>query len=94
MDIIPSGQTLGARVEDIDLADPLTDADFRTLLRALGRHGVLCFPNQTLDTAHFAAFGRRFGELEVNVANLFHEPDHPRGHDPVEHEAPTASRLG
>ncbi len=48
MNIIPSGQTLGARVEAIDLAEPLSDSDFRTLLRALGRHGVLCFPNQTL----------------------------------------------
>ena len=55
----------------------LADGDFRTLLRALGRHGVLCFPNQTFDTPAFAAFARRFGDLEVNVANLFHEPDFP-----------------
>jgi taurine dioxygenase len=77
VDIIPSGQTLGARVEDIDLADPLSAAGFRTLLLALGRHGVLCFPNQTFDTPEFATFARRFGDLEVNVANLFHEPDFP-----------------
>jgi taurine dioxygenase len=77
MNIIPSGQTLGARVEDIDLAHPLSDGEFRTLLRALGQHGVLCFPNQTFDTPAFAAFARRFGDLEVNVANLFHEPDFP-----------------
>jgi taurine dioxygenase len=77
MHIMPSGQTLGARVEDIDLAEPLSDADRRTLLRALGAHGVLCFPNQTFGTAQFAAFARRFGELEINVANLFHEPDFP-----------------
>jgi len=24
-----------------------------------------------------AAFGKRFGDLEVNVANLFHAPGHP-----------------
>jgi taurine dioxygenase len=77
MKIMPSGQTLGARVEDIDLAEPLSDADRRTLLRALGAHGVLCFPNQTFGTAQFAAFARRFGELEINVANLFHEADFP-----------------
>jgi taurine dioxygenase len=75
LDIIPGGQTLGARVENIDLANPLTDAHVRTLLRALGRHGVLCFPHQTFDTPAFAAFARRFGDLEVNVANQFHEPD-------------------
>jgi taurine dioxygenase len=77
MDIIPSGQTLGARVEKIDLAEPLSDIDFRDLLRALGRYGVLCFPQQTFDTTAFATFARQFGELEVNVANRFHEPDFP-----------------
>lgn len=77
MDIIPSGQTLGARIENIDLANPLSDADFRRILRALGQHGVLCFPGQTFATSEFAAFARRFGDLEVNVANLFHEPDFP-----------------
>jgi taurine dioxygenase len=77
VDIIPSGQTLGARVENIDLADPLSDNDFRTLLRALGRHGVLCFPRQNFDTPALAAFARRFGDLEVNVANQYYEPDFP-----------------
>ncbi len=77
MEIIPSGQTLGARVENIDLAEKLSDQDFRTLLRALGQHGVLCFPNQTFDTPALAAFARRFGDLEVNVANLYYEPEFP-----------------
>ena len=77
MDIIPGGQTLGARIEPIDLSHPLSDADRRTILRALGQHGVLCFPNQTFATPAFAAFARRFGDLEVNVANLFHEPGFP-----------------
>jgi taurine dioxygenase len=77
MEIIPSGQTLGARIEQIDLGDTLSDSDFRSLLRALGRRGVLCFPNQSLDTPALAAFARRFGDLEINVANLFHEPDFP-----------------
>ncbi len=74
MQIIPSGQILGANIEGTDLAEPLSDAEFRTLLRALGQHGVLCFPAQRLSVAEFAGFGRRFGELEVNVANIFHEP--------------------
>jgi taurine dioxygenase len=77
MQIIPSGQTLGARIEGLELGNPLSDPDFRTILRALGQHGVLCFPNQTFGVGPFAAFGRRFGELEINVANLFHEPGFP-----------------
>jgi len=30
-----------------------------------------------MDVGAFASFGRRFGELEINVANQFHEPDFP-----------------
>ncbi len=77
MDIIPSGQTLGARVEGIDLANPLPDSDFQNVLRALGQHGVLCFPKQTFETPAFRAFASRFGDLEVNVANLYFEPGFP-----------------
>ncbi|WP_043339201.1 TauD/TfdA dioxygenase family protein [Belnapia moabensis] len=77
MRITPNNAALGARVEDIDLARPLSAEDYRTLLRALGRHGVLCFPGQDLDAPQLSAFGSRFGTLEVNVANLFHAPDHP-----------------
>jgi taurine dioxygenase len=77
MQVIPSGQILGANVKGTDLAERLSDADVRTILRALGQYGVLCFPAQALSVAQFAAFGRRFGELEVNVANTFHEAGFP-----------------
>jgi taurine dioxygenase len=77
MRITPSGQTLGARVEGIDLQQPLSKDDVRTILRALGQHGVLCFPGQKPDVDAFAAFGKNFGGLEINVANMFHEPNHP-----------------
>src|SRR3954463_15808058 len=75
MKITASGETLGARVEDIDLGEPLARDDYCAILRALGQYGVLCFRNQTFDVPQLAAFARRFGDLEVNVANLFHEPD-------------------
>src|SRR5580698_10226687 len=77
MQITPSGQTLGARIEGIVLGAPLSDATLRSILRALGQHGVLCFPHQTFDVPAFAAFGRRFGNLEINVANLFYAPEFP-----------------
>ena len=77
MKITPSGKALGASIEGIDLARPVSDGDFKQLLRALGEHGVLCFPRQRLETADFARFGRMFGELEINVANQFHEPGFP-----------------
>jgi taurine dioxygenase len=77
MKIRPGGGALGARIEDIDLARPISEDHFRSILRALGAHGVLCFPGQQIDTQHLAVFGRMFGELEINVANAFHEPGFP-----------------
>jgi taurine dioxygenase len=77
MDINSSGKALGASIEGMDLAQPIPDSDFKQILRALGEHGVLCFPKQRLETEQFARFGRRFGELEINVANQFHEPGFP-----------------
>jgi taurine dioxygenase len=72
-----SGKPLGARIEGIDLNQPVSDDDFKRILRALGEHGVLCFPEQQLETPALVRFGRMFGELEINVANQFHEPDFP-----------------
>ncbi len=77
MKITPGGGALGARVEDVDLARSISGGDFRRILRALGDYGVLCFPRQRIETQHLVAFGRLFGELEINVANQFHEPGFP-----------------
>jgi taurine dioxygenase len=77
MRITPNNAGLGARVEGIDLTQPLSPPDYRTVLRALGQYGVLCFPGQDMAAPHLADFGRRFGELEVNVANLFYAPGLP-----------------
>ncbi len=77
MDVAPNNAGLGARVTGIDLAQPLDDAARRDVLRALGQYGVLCFPGQELDAPAVSAFGARFGQLEVNVANMFHAPGHP-----------------
>jgi taurine dioxygenase len=77
MDIVASGATLGASIEGIDLARPLSQEDYRAIEQALGRYGVVCFPRQTLDAADLKRFAQTFGTLEVNVANLYHEPDMP-----------------
>ncbi len=77
MKITASGKALGAIIEGIDLAQQLSESEFKQILRALGAHGVLCFPKQRLATEHFVRFGRMFGELEINVANQFHEPGFP-----------------
>jgi taurine dioxygenase len=77
MKFVESGQSLGARVEDLDLSRPLSDATFRQLEQALGKYGVLSYPKQTLTSLQLKHFSERFGRLEVNVANLYQEPGLP-----------------
>ena len=77
MQFIPSGKSLGARVEGIDLAQPLPNESFQQLEQALGKYGVLSFPRQTLSSLQLKSFAERFGRLEVNVANAYQEPGLP-----------------
>jgi len=75
--IAPSGQSLGATVEGLDLARALADEDFDVVLGALGKFGVLRFPRQQLTARQLADFSARFGTLEVNVADAYQEPGIP-----------------
>jgi alpha-ketoglutarate-dependent taurine dioxygenase len=77
LEIEPSGEILGATVKGADLSRPLSDGDFDTVLRALGRYGVLRFPEQSLTPAAQKAFAARFGSLEINVAGMFQDAEHP-----------------
>jgi taurine dioxygenase len=77
LEILPSGKVLGATVEGADLSQPLSNNDFDFLLRALGRYGVLRFPEQSLTPAAQKAFAARFGSLETNVAGMFQDAEHP-----------------
>lgn len=69
---------LGARVEDIDVSKPLSPLDMGLILRALARHAVLCFPQQTLEPAEQLAFSSRFGTCqEAGSAAQFAVPGYP-----------------
>jgi taurine dioxygenase len=78
MELIPSGKILGATVAGLDLAQPLSDADFAAVRSALGAHGVLRFPQQQLTPRQLVDFSARLGQLEINVANAFQEPGLPQ----------------
>jgi alpha-ketoglutarate-dependent taurine dioxygenase len=75
--IQPTGEVLGATVKGADLSRPLPEEDFGTVLRALGRYGVLRFPAQALTPAAQKAFASRFGSLEINVAGMGQDAEHP-----------------
>jgi len=77
MKITPNSGTLGARVEGVDLAQPLDRADFASILQALGAHGVLHFPKQQLDALSLKAFSERFGSLQGSPTGTYCEPGVP-----------------
>ena len=77
MQIIPGAGILGARIEGLDLSQPLSDDTLNQLIQALGRYGVLKYPKQALTAQQLKTFSARFGELEVNVANAYQEPGLP-----------------
>ena len=76
--VTASGETLGATIEGLDLAQPLAGDAFDLVLRALGEYGVVRFPRQQLSSRQLADFSARFGELEINVANVFQQPGLPQ----------------
>src|SRR2546430_9624979 len=49
---------------------------FRSL-NALAEHGVLRYPSQELSALQLRDFSARWGELEINVANMYQEPGVP-----------------
>jgi taurine dioxygenase len=62
--IEPTGAVLGATAHGIDLAQPLAELEFGQILLALGRHGVLRFPDQHLGLGDLKRFSERFGEIQ------------------------------
>jgi taurine dioxygenase len=62
--IEPTGAVLGATVRSIDLAQPLSEREMSIILLALGRHGVLRFPDQHLGLGDLKRFSEQFGEIQ------------------------------
>ena len=63
--IRPVTPALGAEIEGISLADPLSDDTRDQILTALDRHLVLFFRDQHITAEQQLAFSTRFGEVSV-----------------------------
>jgi taurine dioxygenase len=74
--VVSSGETLGATVEGLDLAK-LSNISIETIVQILGRYGVVRFARQTLSASELKKFSACLGELEINVIGAFQEPGHP-----------------
>ena len=77
MRIEPKAASLGATIHAIDLSMPLSPDNYKAIEQALGRYGVVSFPNQQLTAKQLRDFSAHFGTLEINVANLFHDEQYP-----------------
>src|SRR2546427_4634284 len=77
MKVTSSTETLGATIEGLDIAKPLSREEFEAGLRARGDRGVLRLPCERLTGRQLADFSARFGKLEINVANAYQEPGIP-----------------
>src|SRR5690606_11028302 len=71
------GTGLGASIHDIDLSKPLSQVNYKAIEQALGRYGVISFPGQTLTSRQLRDYAENFGQLEINVANMYHDADYP-----------------
>jgi len=78
MKVIPSGDSLGATLDGLDLGRPLDPEQLNAVLQALGRYGVLRFPRQQLTGRHLRDFSAQLGDLEINVGSAgYQEPGVP-----------------
>lgn len=78
VEVEPSGAVLGATIHGADLSRRLGDDDFGVILHALGHHGVLRFPNQTLEPGDVSRFSALFGEIQGNpIGRMDTKRDHP-----------------
>jgi alpha-ketoglutarate-dependent taurine dioxygenase len=77
MKLTPTGQTLGATIDELDLSRKLDEKEIEWVMTALGQFGVLRFPRQKLSAAELKRFSAQLGDLEINVANAFQEPGIP-----------------
>ncbi len=73
IDVVPCAGGLGAEIAGVDLAAPLSGADFSVIHGAWVEHGVLVFRGQRLDDPALVGFSRRFGDLDSSPASELQE---------------------
>ncbi|MDE0941699.1 MAG: TauD/TfdA family dioxygenase [Alphaproteobacteria bacterium] len=64
----PLTAAIGAEIDGVNLAEPLSDATFDALHDALMTHQVIFFRDQDMTLEQHKDFGRRFGDLHVHPA--------------------------
>ncbi len=65
----PITENFAAEIGDVDLAKPLSDADWAIIEAAYVSHSVLVFPDQQLSHGEHAAFAKRFGPIDMSMVS-------------------------
>jgi taurine dioxygenase len=74
----PLSHALGAEIAGVDLARPLSNAEFDQIHRTFLDKGILLFRDQEITREQHIAFSRRFGELDDHESlPRDRHPDHP-----------------
>jgi taurine dioxygenase len=73
----PLSPLFGVETSDVDLSQPLSDADFKQLEQAFYANQLLALRAQDISAAQFLAFARRLGPPQPHVIDQFHHPDDP-----------------
>lgn len=66
MEITPLHPLIGAEIRGVDLGQPLSEEAYRAIHAAWMQHILLVFPDQPITDRQHAAFGERFGALEIH----------------------------
>ena len=66
INVAPVTPRIGAEVDGLTLANPLSNRQVEELHQALAEHQVLFFRDQPLDVESHKALGRYFGELHIH----------------------------
>src|ERR1700737_5163472 len=66
INVTPVTPALGAGVDGLTLAQPVSNRQVEELHQALAEHQVLFFRDQPLDEEGHKAFGRYFGDLHIH----------------------------
>ena len=74
----PLSHALGAEIQGVDLARPLSNAEFDQVHRTFLEKGILLFRDQRITREQHIAFSRRFGELDDHASlPRDRHPDYP-----------------
>ncbi|MFN0162530.1 MAG: TauD/TfdA dioxygenase family protein [Burkholderiales bacterium] len=73
--IHPLSEALGARIEGVDLSQPLAPETFKIIEQALDSYCVIVMPRQHLTAAQFVAFSKLWGRPDPHVIDTFHHPE-------------------